>query len=162
MDSFRKKVILTFFLIFSVSTVGCAHRNIESPEATSSSNVLSDMIENVEISNYEEILSTVKEISIDETYENFSLKKQSVNGYIYFGRSTCPYCRAFILENKQKIQEWDSFYYVDTDKKSTEGTEMLEEMGVSEVPYIIKVENGATVHVEIEEFEGMVENDKQS
>ena len=161
MDSFKKGAILTFFLIFSVSTVGCTHRNIKSTEATSSSNVLNDMIENVEISNYEKILSTVKEISIDEAYENFNLKKQSVNGYIYFGRSTYSYCRAFILENKQKIQAWDSFYHVDTDKKSVEGTERLAEMGISEVPYMIKIEKGATVHVEIEEFERVMENDKQ-
>lgn len=162
MDSFKKRAILTFFLIFSVSTVGCAHKNIESTETTSSSNALNDMIENVEISNYEKTLSTVKEISIDEAYENFNLSKQSVDGYIYFGRSTCPYCRAFILENKQKIHEWDSFYYVDTDKKSAEGTERLEEMGISEVPYMFKIENGATMHVEIEEFERVMENDKQS
>nr|EHU9845296.1 hypothetical protein [Listeria monocytogenes] len=80
---------------------------------------------------------------------------------IYFGRSTCIYCRKLIIENEEAIRKSPiKIFYVDTDLLTSEDKKELADFQVTEVPSFIEVnENLEYVKVDLEEFERRIHNE---
>lgn len=85
--------------------------------------------------------------SVDDTDDYGEVMEQDI-AYLYFGRETCKYCKAFepLLENG--INDTNAtVYYYDTDEHN--GTEdfqdILDEYEVMTVPKLVKLEKGEVV-----------------
>lgn len=87
-------------------------------------------------------------------YDNFTTKitdinqliDKNINGYIYFGRDTCPKCLDFnnILEKEYSINKDLLIYKFDTDywRKDKNFKNVLEQYNISSVPILIKFKDG--------------------
>ncbi|MFO8234962.1 MAG: thioredoxin family protein [Bacteroidales bacterium] len=67
------------------------------------------------------------------------------NGYIYFGRPTCPYCEIFYPNlDKSAIDNNVSVTYLNTDEVVSEEdlNRIIDIYNLEYVPYLVKIKNG--------------------
>lgn len=99
------------------------------------------------ISNFDKIIyytetSNFKKITVDELP---STQNQDENFIVYIGRSTCPYCRAFVPKLNRVSKEHDvKIYYIDSED-GAEGAEDLivfrDKNKIATVPALLNIQN---------------------
>jgi predicted bacteriocin transport accessory protein len=89
--------------------------------------------------------SSYRSVSDAETYAD--VMDQDV-AYLYFGRDTCKYCRAFEPLLEAAMTETDAVvYHYDTDEHNGDADfqDILDAHEVVTVPKLVKIEKGAVV-----------------
>ncbi len=89
--------------------------------------------------------SSYRSVSDAQTYAD--VMEQDV-AYLYFGRDTCKYCRAFEPLLEEAISETDAVvYHYDTDEHSGDDDfqDVLDVHEVVTVPKLVKLEKGMVV-----------------
>lgn len=67
--------------------------------------------------------------------------------------STCLYCRKFVIENAEPLDNVQNFYYIDTESFQQNEKSILSEYGIEVVPTILSAtSNGSIEKLDIEEF----------
>lgn len=143
-------------MFFSLS--GCSNftRN-EKNERENDKVVLEDTVIEAENKLYKETVSQIETVSLEKIDD--ILKDEKNRTIIYFGRITCPFCRKFIIENKEVINaNRKKLLYVDTEKLNQEGKKKLNSLEIDEVPTLIQIKDNKLFRkVKIEDFERAVD-----
>lgn len=96
---------------------------------------------------YEKNISTFEKISANKFKKIIT---DSEEKYFYFGRQSCPYCRAFVPSlSKISKQNNVTIYYIDTEdtEKNTGLKALRNELNIDKVPSLVKIsDNGHTVN----------------
>lgn len=89
-------------------------------------------------------LSATGTTSNIEEVNDLSSLESIENGYIYFGRPTCPYCDIFYLNlEKSTVDNEISLTYLNTDKVVSEEelNRIIDIYNVEYVPHLVKIKN---------------------
>lgn len=113
----------------------------------------SEMVEDVEVKMYQDIVADYNELTLDEM-EGLLLKSDGTQThYFYFGRAACLYCRKFVIENTDLIENTKNFHYINTQNLTEDQNERLNEYGIDFVPAILSATDSKDILlVEIDEF----------
>ncbi|WP_124065044.1 thioredoxin family protein [Clostridium sp. E02] len=83
-----------------------------------------------------------------EIYEKLS-KETTDTQIIYFGRTNCTYCDEFNTSLNEalelKDQKYSIYYYNTEEMPFEEASEVLEQLDIDRVPYLVKIEKGIVV-----------------
>lgn len=149
----RKKVLLTTLLIllFGLSSIAIMIYNnekAEDPNDTTSnkqnSNVNSQAMTNPEkrYQKYVSNFSVIQPNQLDSIIEHETV-------YLYFGRATCPYCRAFVPELVSiSKKNGVTIYYIDTENTDKKIQSLREKYNIEFVPSLIKIEKSESKRFE--------------
>lgn len=155
MVSYKKNLLLILFAVSLCIFAGCAKEETKILE----SDGLTEIVEKAEEEQYEKIVSQFSEVSISEISDILP-ELENDRLYFYFGRTTCLYCREFIIKNKEILIGLNEFYYVDTAKLDKDERELLETYKIEEIPAIIKTTyNKEMTLISINEFIKEIENE---
>lgn len=112
----------------------------------------------------EEYSKNVKDFIVITPEELSEKVLSNENNYVYFGRQTCPYCRAFVPKlNKLSKERKINIYYIDTENTDTDIKlqELRSKLNIETVPSLLLFKNnGNTVthyDSEKEELENFIE-----
>lgn len=145
----RKKVCLTIFVILpfllSLSSIMIYNNKKETSSI--------DTTSNKQISSVDSQLATSPEKRYQKYIINFStIQPNELDNiiehetlYLYFGRATCSYCRAFVPDLASISQKNGvTIYYIDTKNTDTdkELQSLREKYNIEFVPSLIKIEQG--------------------
>ena len=158
MDIFKAKKILVLGLVLLTLT-GCV--GITEPDSPEPKNLdeFSEVVEEVEIKMYEDIVVNYTTLSLSEMEELLENAEQEQPLYFYFGRTTCVHCRKFIIENAVPIEAVANFYYLDTASFSDEEKDRLSDYGIEHIPAILAASNSENIEiVEIDSFKEKINN----
>lgn len=144
-------------LAFSLAGCGNAENQVDS-----ASNVIEDIVAQAEIQMYEDGVADFEEIGLGEIPSILDAADDNQSYYFYFGRTTCLYCRKFVIENERDLQKVPNFYYIDTEKLPDTESESLKEYGISTVPAILKSTDSLNLELQdIYEFEDMIRGESE-
>lgn len=157
-----KKFLLLLLLMSLLSACGTSPNGTEnkSNNTLNSSEFVNELVQK-EIEVYEHVLQSknIKQINLDQV-EKIRKTKQS-NALIYFGRSTCLYCRKVIIENEEAIKQSPyKILYVNTDSLTSEEKNKLTDFQVTEVPSFIEISKQLELtKIDTEDFERKIQNE---
>lgn len=115
------------------------------------------IVTKAEIEMYKDGVSGFHEISLDDISTILKSVEDDQPYYFYFGRTTCLYCRKFVIENERDLQNMPNFYYIDTEKLSDTESVSLEEYGITTVPAILKATTSSNLELQdLYEFEELI------
>lgn len=145
----RKKVYLTILIILPFLLSLTAIMIYNNKKVASSI----DMASTKQINSVDSQLATNPEKRYQKYVSNFSTIqpnkldniKEHETVYLYFGRATCSYCRAFVPELASISQKKGvTIYYIDTENTDTdkEIQSLREKYNIEFVPSLIKIEQG--------------------
>ena len=157
-----KHFLILLFLIPILSACNSPSDNgTKSSSETLNSSNFEQVIIDKEIGLYEKALESDNVEKIDLVKFKDITEPTQNDELIYFGRSTCIYCRKLIIENEEAIRKSPiKIFYVDTDLLTSEDKKELADFQVTEVPSFIEVnENLEYVKVDLEEFERRIHNE---
>lgn len=100
------------------------------------------LYKNKEASSYRYYTSSFENISVSEFYELKDMPNEEIY-FVYFGRSTCPYCQKFVKGLREAAKETNTnIYYVDTEKTETSASlkKLREELSIRLVPSLVRVD----------------------
>ena len=158
MDIFKAKKILALGLILLMLS-GCAGINEADRPEPKNLDEFSEIVEEVEIKMYEDIVVNYKSLSLSEMEKLLESAEQEQPHYFYFGRTTCVYCRKFIIENSVPIESVANFYYLDTATFSDEEKDRLSDYGIEHIPAILTASNSENIEiVELDSFTEKINN----
>ena len=97
-------------------------------------------------SEYAEAVKSYQELSIDQV-ENKLANKDSF--FLYVGRESCQYCRAFVPKLSQTVEQTQqTVYYLDSEEDPTGQLEQfLKASGIETVPSLLYIEGGKAVSI---------------
>lgn len=149
-----KKIVILVFLLLIQSSCS-ATSNEKKLDYTK----INESIIEKEINMYDDIIenSNFKNISFED------LKNSSTNSLVYFGRSTCVYCRKLMIKNGIYIKKYSSeISYIDTDKlDSNEKKELRKFYKVKEVPTFMEVDSSFKfTQITLEDFERRIKHEQ--
>ncbi|MBO1695186.1 hypothetical protein [[Clostridium] symbiosum] len=108
---------------------------------------------------YEQIVSDFDTIPIAEVDNILTTSDANQNHYFYFDRTTCLYCRKFVIECENTLKNIDKLYYVNTEGFSEEESKLLEDYGIKTIPAVLHATTSTDIKLmDIEEFK-VVSND---
>lgn len=158
MDIFKAKKILALGLVLLTLT-GCVGINESDSPEPKNLDEFSEIVEEVEIKMYEDIVENYTTLSLSEMEKLLKSAEQEQTYYFYFGRTTCVYCRKFIIENAVPIESVANFYYLDTATFSDEEKDRLSDYGIEHIPAILTASNSENIEiVEIDSFTEKMNN----
>lgn len=141
-------------VIFSILFSGCYSKSVQK---SADGDVLEDIVTKAEIEMYKDGVSGFHEISLDDISTILKSVEDDQPYYFYFGRTTCLYCRKFVIENERDLQNMPNFYYIDTEKLSDTESVSLEEYGITTVPAILKATTSSNLELQdLYEFEELI------
>lgn len=141
-------------VIFSILFSGCYSKSVQK---SADGDVLEDIVTKAEIEMYKDGVSDFHEISLDDISTILKSVEDDQPYYFYFGRTTCLYCRKFVIENERDLQNMPNFYYIDTEKLSDTESVSLEEYGITTVPAILKATTSSNLELQdLYEFEELI------
>lgn len=145
------KSILCFLILFTLT--GCNTFEKSQNAATSNNvNEISEIVEDVEIKMYEDIMVNFEEIPIVEIEKTLEASTET-QYYFYFGRTTCLYCRKFVIEYSKLLKKVDNFFYIDTENFSESESSIMKNYGIEHVPAILSATSNDNMElIDIEEF----------
>lgn len=145
------KSILCCLILFTLT--GCSTFEKSQNAATSNNvNEISEIVEDVEIKMYEDIMVNFEEMPIVEIEKTLESSTET-QYYFYFGRTTCLYCRKFIIEYSEPLKEVDNFFYIDTEDFSENESSIMKNYGIEHVPAILSATSNDNIElIDIEEF----------
>lgn len=171
MDTCKKTKVILLCMLFATIT-GCSNSEnhmqtkvpnnsqstkIENTQVDSSEDVLNEIVEEAEKEMYEQIVSGYNKMPITKIDDLLTTSASNQNYYFYFGRTTCLYCRKFVIENEESIKDIDNFYYVDTEGFSEEESKLLEDYDIKTVPAILHATTSTDIKLmDIEKFKSEV------
>lgn len=158
MDIFKAKKILALGLVLLTLT-GCVGINESDSPEPKNLDEFSEIVEEVEIKMYEDIVENYTTLSLSEMEKLLESAEQEQPYYFYFGRTTCVYCRKFIIENTVPIESVANFYYLDTATFSDEEKDRLSDYGIEHIPAILTASNSENIEiVELDSFTEKINN----
>lgn len=162
MTIFNRITILAFLLLTLSACDIAPETNAKESDITLDDSNFEQVITEKEIDMYEVFLEidTVEKISLSDL--KYLTENSTENELIYFGRSTCVYCRELIIKNGKRIKESNlKMFYVDTDLIPKNEKNNLDKYGIEVTPSFIQLTgNGNFKKVEITEFERMIEHEQ--
>lgn len=144
--------IITICLILLTIT-GCGVLD-KTPDITNGDlNEFAEIVEDTEIKMYEDIIVDFNEMSITEIDETLKSSDGATQYYFYFGRTTCLYCRKFIIENVDPLKNLQHFFYINTEDFAEDESSILSNYGIELIPAILTATNSEDIKsIDIEEF----------
>lgn len=116
-------------------------------------NDFAEIVENTEIKMYEEIVVDFSKMSLTEINEILKSSDGTTQYYFYFGRTTCTYCRKFVIENVESLMSIEHFFYIDTEIFSEDESHSMSDYGIELIPAILTATNSENIKlIDIKEF----------
>ena len=152
MDIFKLTRIVPVCAIL-LTIAGCSLLKESQDSGGKNLDTFSEIVEDVERDMYQDLVSAYDTITIEEMEEILDLSDGTQRYYFYFGRTTCLYCRKFVIENAEPLDNAQNFYYIDTESFQQNEKSILSEYGIEVVPTILSAtSNGSIEKLDIEEF----------
>ncbi|WP_429968307.1 conjugal transfer protein TraF [Enterococcus sp. AZ046] len=135
---FKRKNIIVLMLVLLTVLAGFIYTNISSKAASNNPEVTVDQQKEYDENVAEFIVTTPKELEakISDSKQNF---------FVYFGRSTCPYCREFVSElGPLAIDNGITIYYLDTENTQTDSEikNLRDNLEIATVPSLLHFVSG--------------------
>ncbi len=158
MDIFNRNKVIGLCLVLAILS-GCDVTDIQHDSNNNNLNDFTAMVEDVEIKMYEDIVADYTSLSLDEMEQMLQLPGDDQQKYFYFGRTTCLYCRKFILENAKPIESVPNFYYINTELLSDSEKSGLTKYRIDLIPTILTGTNLENIEqVDIDVFVDQINN----
>ncbi len=143
-----RRMIITSLLVACVCLSACGNSKVEEKTNADTVKETSEVITNEAGEVYEENCEMLKNIDKEELEGKISNQESF---WIYVGRPNCPDCQKYFPRLKKYLEE-NSFtlLYFNTKVKVSKKQDMivfLNDLGVDEVPAIIKIDNGKVVRI---------------
>ena len=151
MATFKFKVVILCLCLTVIA--GCKSPVISQKTESVNLDEFSEVVEDVEVKMYQDIVADYNELTLDEMEEMLLQSDGTQLYYFYFGRATCLYCRKFVIENTDLIEDTENFYYINTENLTEDQNESLNEYGIEVVPSILSATDSKDIQlVGIDEF----------
>lgn len=143
-----KKMIFGSLLVACICLSACGNNDGEKPTSTVAIEETSEVITNEASEVYEENSEMLNTISKEEFKKKISNQEDF---WIYVGRPNCPDCQKYYPRLERYLEENSlTLLYFNTKVKVSQKEDMVEflnDLGVDEIPAILKIKNGNVVEI---------------
>lgn len=136
----KHRIFTTWMVMMCLFALLSACKKVDNKASSNTGeSKFSNVVEDVETRMYEDKISNLEEMTLQDYKSILKNKVILSDEYFYFGRKSCPVCRNFVLSIKN-FDSIDNLFYIDTESMTKKDKDELKEMKIEAVPAIFKID----------------------